>query len=103
MLSIVLIIITIITSGGALYYVSNVSTRVKSVSEDLEGVSDSLQSVSESILALSDTTVEIADKVGGARARFGCSGNRNPVHHPSNWKQVRYGDFVHDPHIHHSG
>lgn len=64
MLSIVLIIITIITSGGALYYVSNVSTRVKSVSEDLEGVSDSLQSVSESILALSDTTVEIADKVG---------------------------------------
>lgn len=64
MMSIVLIIITIITSGGALYYASNVSNRVKTVSEDLEGVSDSLQSVSESVVALSDTTLEIADKVG---------------------------------------
>jgi branched-chain amino acid transport system substrate-binding protein len=64
MMSIVLIIITIITSGGALYYASNVSNQVKTVSEDLEGVSDSLQSVSESVVALSDTTLEIADKVG---------------------------------------
>ncbi len=64
MMSIVLIIIAIITSGGALYYVSTVSSQVRTLSEDLKGVSDSLKSVSDCVLPLSETTLEIAEKVG---------------------------------------
>ena len=64
MLTILLIVVTLISSAGTLFYVTSLSGKLMNVSDDLEGVSGNLQSVSESVLTLSETTVDIAEKVG---------------------------------------